>query len=434
MAKAIRVCAVLLLLAAVPAFALTTKSVAGGVTADDVAATVTGPGATITNVRITGSTRAVGTFAEGGLGINSGIILSTGDIADAVGPNDATGAGVALGSPGDSQLDSIVSPRSTFDAAILEFDVVTRTPVFIINYVFASEEYREYVDDDYNDVFAFYVDGANIATTPGTSQPVTINTINHLRNTNLYRDNETGTATEFDGFTVPMVAIAIVEPNVTHHVKIAIADTADAILDSAVFIQQGGITGTTAPVIVPRITAVEAFYDQPLEVQLPIYYVFESIPYTLSATGPAGMTSSFSPLYTGPDGQQYTNLRLQIGPGTPSGSHVVTIRSATSDAERFATFILVVDCTPPALLGIHEPLPQSVARGARATYTVTPLGSAPFTYQWYTGFRGMTDFPVPGATSATFATPPVNERAQYWVRITNACGSYDSLAGVVLPQ
>ena len=434
MTKRIWACVFAMLLLAVPAFALTTKSVADGITADDVASVVTGPGATITNVRITGSTSAVGTFTEGGLGINSGIILSTGNIADAVGPNDDSGAGDDLNTDGDAQLNSIVAPRTTFDAAILEFDVVTRTPVFIINYVFASEEYREYVDDEYNDVFAFYVDGANIATTPGSSLPVTINTINHLRNTNFYRDNETGTATEFDGYTVPMIAFGIVEPNVTHHVKIAIADTADGVLDSAVFIEQGGITGTTAPVIVPRNNAVEAFYTAPLEIALPIFYVFDTIPYTLSASGVPGADFSFSPVYTAADGQQYTNLKITLSPNTPSGSHVVTIRSATSDAEEFATFIVVVDCTPPGLLGIHQPSTQTVARGSTAKFTVEPLGSGPFTYQWYTGFRGMTDFPVAGATGATFTTPAVNERGAYWVRISNACGSVDSLSGVVLPQ
>src|SRR5687767_330260 len=101
MAKRIWACVFAMLLLAVPAFALTTKSIADGITADDVAAAVSGPGATITNVRITGSTSAVGTFVEGGLGINSGIILSTGNIADAAGPNDSSGSGASLGAAGD---------------------------------------------------------------------------------------------------------------------------------------------------------------------------------------------------------------------------------------------------------------------------------------------------------------------------------------------
>src|SRR5690242_7799851 len=189
-----------IVLLALPLSALTTKSIADGLTAEQVAATVAGPGATITNVRITGSNSAIGTFSEGGLGVASGIILSTGNIADAAGPNDSSGSGVSLGTPGDTGLNAIVAPNETFDAIALEFDVVTTTPVFLINYVFASEEYLEYVDDEFNDAFAFYVDGANIARTPGTSDPVTIHNINTTVNPSLYRDNENGTATQFDGY------------------------------------------------------------------------------------------------------------------------------------------------------------------------------------------------------------------------------------------
>lgn len=417
----------------VPAFALSTKSIADGLTAAEVAATVTGPGATITNVRITGSTRSIGTFTEGGLGISSGIILSSGDIATAIGPNDDTGAGEGLGEPGDTQLDTIVAPNTTNDAAILEFDVVTTTPVFTISYVFASEEYREYVDHAFNDVFAFYVDGVNIALTPGSSDPVAINTINHLRNTSLYRDNETGTNTQFDGFTVPMLAVGFVEPRVTHHIKIAIADTADSILDSAVFIEQGGISGTTAPVLIPPVSSLAANVGETLNLAIPIYFVFDEIPYTLSASGVPGATTTFSNVYT-KDGQQYVDMKIVLGPDALSGAHALTIHSKTAEAERFASILIVVDCRPPALLGTGEPVNQTVTRGSTAKFSVQPEGSGPFTYQWYAGHPGMTNAPVAGATGREFTTPPVNDRATYWVRITNACGTYDSLVAVATPQ
>jgi len=417
---------------AAPAFALTTKSIAEGLTAADVATTVTGPGATLSNIKITGSDKSVGTFSEGGLGITSGIILSSGNVATAVGPNDESGAGEGLGTPGDAQLNTIISPNTTNDAAILEFDVVTATPLFSISYVFASEEYREYVDSEFNDVFAFFVDGKNIALTPGSSDPVSINTINHLRNTSLYRDNETGEGTEFDGFTVPMIATAIVEPNVTHHIKIAIADAGDDILDSAVFIEQGGISGTTAPILIPpRLLAAEV--GQTLDVAVPIYFVFDTIPFTLTASGVPGATVTFSDVYT-LDGQQYVNMKIVLGSESQSGAHTLTIRSATADAERFATTLLVVDCEPPSLLGIGQPGNQTVTRGSTATFTVQPEGSGPFSYQWYVGFAGMTNSPVTGATGRQFTTPAVNDLTAYWVRITNACGSFDSLTTLAIPH
>ena len=433
MPKRLWACVLTLAMLSVPAFALTTKSIADGLTAADVAATVTGPGATITNVKITGSTQAIGTFAQGGLGIASGIILSSGNVHDAVGPNDQSGAGVALGTPGDSQLDSIVSPNATHDAAVLEFDVVTTTPVFTISYVFASEEYREYVDHEFNDVFAFYVDGVNIALTPGSSNAVAINTINHLRNTNLYRDNETGTDTQFDGFTVPMLAVGFVEAKTSHHIKIAIADTADSILDSAVFIEQGGISGTTAPVLIPPVSQLAANVGDTITLPIPIYFVFNEIPFTLSASGVPGATTTFSPVYT-KDGQQYVDLKLVLGPDSVSGSHVLTISSMTAEAQRFATILIIVDCQPPSLLGIGQPVSQTVNRGQTAAFSVQPEGTGPFTYQWYVGHPGMTNAPIVGATGRTFTTPAVTDRTPYWVRITNACGSYDSLVVHAIPQ
>ena len=41
--------------------------------------------------------------------------------------------------------------------------------------------------------------------------------------------------------TVPLDCVAAVNPNVPNHVKIAIADTSDGILDAAVFLAAGGI-------------------------------------------------------------------------------------------------------------------------------------------------------------------------------------------------
>lgn len=420
-------------LLAVPAFALSTKSIEQGLTAQDVANAVTGPGATITNVRITGSPKAIGTFAEGGLGINSGIILSSGDIADAAGPNESSGSGVGLGTPGDSQLDSIVAPNTTNDAAILEFDVVTTTPVFTISYVFASEEYREYVDHEFNDVFAFFVDGVNIALTPGSSEPVTINTINHLRNTSLYRDNETGAATEFDGFTVPMLAVAYIEPGVTHHIKIAIADAADSAFDSAVFIEQGGISGTTAPILIPPVSWLAANPGDTIDLSIPIYFVFDEVPYTLTTAGVPGATTTFSGVYV-KDGQQYVDMKLVLGEDSYAGSHMLTIFSTTAEAQRFSNILIIIDCRPPLILGAGHPSSQTVDRGESATFVVEPLGSGPFSYQWYQGHPGMTHAPVSGGTGHEFHTPAVNSRTPYWVRVTNACGSYDSLVVHAIPQ
>src|SRR5215213_3546199 len=249
---------VIVLCLAIPTYAgISTRSVGSGLSPDEVAALLTGPGATISNVRFTGAGESIGSFAGGDpVGITTGVILSTGNISTAAGPNGIQNAGTDMGTAGHQALDAIVDPFRTFDAAVLEFDVVTVSPTFSIRYVFASEEYREFVDSEFNDVFAFFVNGSNVALAPGTVDPVTVNTVNHLRNAGAYRDNEAGGAdTQFDGFTTVLTAVALVEPNVSQHIRIAIADTSDHIYDSAVLIAAGGISGVPlAPLLVPDQT------------------------------------------------------------------------------------------------------------------------------------------------------------------------------------
>jgi hypothetical protein len=418
-----------------PALAVTTKSINGGLTRDQIAALLVGSGATISNVVITGSDLAIGSFGAGEtLGIDSGVILSTGDIADAEGANTSSGSGKGLGTAGSPALTAIVSPFETHDAITIEFDVVTESPTFAIRYVFASEEYREFVDSKFNDVFAFFVNGSNIALTPGTGQPVTINTINHLRNQGIYRDNEGGATTQFDGFTAPLLAVAVVEPGLTNHIRISIADTSDAILDSAVFIAQGGISGSQiAPIIVPREGLIEAFFGSAgTDVELPLFYAFESRPPTFSASGIPGATFTFTPLYHDATGQVFTKMNILLGPDTPPGSHVVTIRGAVPGAESFATIIVVVDCQPPSILGSGQPQSQVVNRGTVATFNVVPQGSFP-QFQWYSGYSGMTRTPIPSGINGELRTV-VNELTPYWVRISNPCGSYDSLTAFGIPR
>lgn len=430
------VCLFAILLLSLPAFAIKTKSIDDGLTADAVAALLTGKGATISNVKITGSSLAAGSYSEASvLGIDNGVILSTGNIADAAGANTSESSGASLGTEGHPSLDAIVEPFETHDAITLEFDVVTESPTFTIRYVFASEEYREWVDSEYNDVFAFFVDGANIALTPGTSDPVTVNTINHNVNTTLYHDNEGGTLTQFDGFTSPLLAVAVVEPGVMHHIRIAIADASDGLLDSAVFIAQGGISGSQiAPIISPTASAIEARFGEPNALPLALFFAFPSHPPTLSASGIPGATFNFTPLYTGPDGRTYSDMSVVLGPDSPAGEHVVIIRSAVGEAESFASVVVVVDCKPPMILGTGQPQTQIVDRGQAATLSVDSQGSGPANYQWYQGYRGMTGSPVANGTNRTLTTGPVNEMTAYWVRVSNPCGSTDSNTVFAMPR
>ena len=96
---------------------------------------------------------------------------------------------------------------STFDAAVLEFDFVPTTSQVQFNYVFSSEEYNEFVNLGFNDVFGFFVNGTNCALVGEPPVPVSIDTINGGSNASLYIDNTGGQLeTEMDGLMVALTA------------------------------------------------------------------------------------------------------------------------------------------------------------------------------------------------------------------------------------
>lgn len=131
----------------------------------------------------------------------------------------------------------------------LEFDFASAGGDVFFNYVFASEEYNEFTNSQFNDVFGFFLDGSNITLIPGTGTPVAINNVNGgnpfgvgatnpgLFNNNDLQDGGPFFDIEYDGFTDVFTAQALGLTPGTHHIKLAIADTSDFVLDSAVFIQ-----------------------------------------------------------------------------------------------------------------------------------------------------------------------------------------------------
>lgn len=437
MVRGIRVGVVALLLAVPATAAITTKSLDEGLTAAEVVSTLTGVGASITNIQITGNPKQIGKF-EGGdmIGLPSGIILSSGDIKDAIGPNNTSGKGQGLGGSSDDDLDAIVAPRTTHDAAVIEFDVVTGSSTLNIKYVFASEEYLEYVNSSYNDVFAFFVGGNNIALVPGSLDPVTINSINLQKNAAFFKDNTSGGVDiQYDGYTTVLTAVANVTPGAITHVKIALADVSDGILDSAVMIAAGGISGTAAaPVAVPDVPFVVAGFDDPVDVPFTVYATEVDKQVEFSMIGFDTATAVFSPMFLDAEGHVKTTMTLTVDDTTVPGTYYPSIRLFADGAESFSTLEVIVDCSPPFILGTNQPVSQTVTRGTAATISFTPEGSAPMSIQWYVGFPGMTFNPVAGATSSTLVTPAVTEIRPYWARVTNPCGSYDTGVAFTFPR
>ncbi|HEX9848526.1 MAG TPA: choice-of-anchor L domain-containing protein [Acidimicrobiia bacterium] len=241
-----------------------------GLTPTDVAQTLVGPGVTISSVSYTGIGEALGTFSESddppAVGIADGVILGSGFVKDVVGPNSLPNTSRMNGTPGDADLTAL-SGFPTLDSAVLTFDF--EVPEFAerisMRYVFGSEEYNEYIGTQFNDVFAFFVNGENCATVE--TSPVSINTINNgadpnvngatiaATNPGFYVNNDpfnpdgTGATlpaaphnTEMDGFTVVLTCEAEVSDTATNTMKIAIADASDRVLDSWVLLEAASLT------------------------------------------------------------------------------------------------------------------------------------------------------------------------------------------------
>jgi hypothetical protein len=198
------------------------------------------------------------------LGLDEGLLLTTGTITNAIGPNDDDGLnfGTDHFRAGDPQLDVLAGPfNPTFDACVFQFDVVPYGDTIRFDFSFASEEYLEYVNAFYNDVFGFFISGPNpaggsyanrnIALIPGTTTPVSVDNVNAFLNSQYYLDNGDGiclppfilppvctnqSVLQYDGFTRNLFAMAPVVPCQTYQLKLAIADVGDGIYDSGVFI------------------------------------------------------------------------------------------------------------------------------------------------------------------------------------------------------
>ncbi|SDU75653.1 choice-of-anchor L domain-containing protein [Jiangella alkaliphila] len=250
----------------------------GGLTADEIVQTLVGDGVTVDNVEYNGSPLAAG--LAGGFddvfGVPGGVALSSGSVggerSSILGPNVADDMTTEHALPGDADLD----PLSTFpttDAAVLEFDFVPETEQIRFDYIFGSDEYNEYVDSQYNDVFGFFVNGENCAVVGEDAQPISINTINAGSNAELFVDNElpgdggeAAHATELDGFTTVLTCAADVTAGETNHIKLAVADASDLALDSTVIIAAGTFEANHPPVADDQ--AVETVVDTPVDITL----------------------------------------------------------------------------------------------------------------------------------------------------------------------
>lgn len=228
---------------------------------------VTISGATINGVGGSPMNNAVGHYMYSGSSPipSEGVILTTGSAQAAAYP-----AGVFASESNGFYQDwdmSMLAQQSIIDATVLEFNFVPAEDQMMFEYVFASEEYPEYVCTSFNDVFGFFLSGPdisgqyqngaiNVALLPNSFIPVSINTVNGgvagglgtdsycsmtdpnwQANSIYYVNNENGADIVYDGFTTILQVSALVTPGEEHRIKIAVADASDAVFDSAIFLQ-----------------------------------------------------------------------------------------------------------------------------------------------------------------------------------------------------
>lgn len=210
--------------------------------ATDLADVLGGSGITISNAVIsTAGSTAAGTFSGGGsaIGFDNGVLLTTGTVNCAPGPNNISNCA--------DTSDTTTS---------LKFDFISATGNVFFNYVFASEEYNEWVGNIYNDSFQLLLNGVNIALLPGAGGEVSINNVNNGSNSAFYKDNSGGLFdTQFDGLTTVLTAKAagLVGLNTF---EFLIKDIGDSDFDSGVFIQAGTFSDTPTNVPEPASLAL----------------------------------------------------------------------------------------------------------------------------------------------------------------------------------
>ena len=303
------------------------------------------------NIKGIGNNGGIGYFENGQsiIGINRGVLLSTGPIENSEGPNDSRRvSGDFKDLTGDPDLKQL-SQLNIQDAVGIEFDFVPLDSVVTFRYVFASEEYCEFVGSNFNDVFGFFVSGPgingpfsnqaiNVALVPGSKDYVSINTINHNTNQNYFVHNELKDDADrcgipwtnspnlgniqYDGYTKVMTATLKLKPCETYHLRLVISDVNDGQFDSAVFLEAesfniGGSINLAVGDGVQQDTIIEGCGEgqfmvsrkDPTQTTLPL-----TIGIRVASASQAKSGADFKPLpssVTIPSGKIFTTIKIE---------------------------------------------------------------------------------------------------------------------------
>ncbi|WP_203295279.1 choice-of-anchor L domain-containing protein [Luteirhabdus pelagi] len=195
----------------------------------------------------------------------SGIVLASGNVNDAPGPNTSINS-TSPGWPGDTDLETYTTATNTNDATILQFDFVPNIDELSFNFIMASEEYEEGFECTFSDAFAFILTDQvtgnvqNLAVLPGTNIPIEVTNIRPevigqcpavneeffdrynfqpVANPTVNSIPAEDSPINYNGQTVVLTAMGPVVPGNPYTIKLVVADETDSALDMAVFLEAG---------------------------------------------------------------------------------------------------------------------------------------------------------------------------------------------------
>lgn len=416
-----------------------------------VESVLVGDGVVVSGVTYTGHPDAIGSFngAATNVGLTSGIILTTGTVKNEVGglggeqrgpfgPNDTGSSGKANGEPGYGPL-TVIAGVDTENAAILEFDFVPLSDTVRFRYVFGSDEYPEFVNEGFNDAFAFFISGPgfggtyNMAQIPGGGGTVSIDNINNgatnagpCQNCAFYIQNGTGTEAPFassdfyiqyDGFTVVMEAVAKVECGETYHLKIAIADAGDQAYDSGIFLEANSLA-SYAPLGMDAALTLDGFGDgvtmaegcETTTVTVTRSHTIDalSLPVILSGTATEGVDFTDIPNFIAfaPGASTFTFTFDALSDGLIEGTENVLIELNYPDPcgeDNFVDIELFIRDVDPLTASIENV--EAYCPGEAVDLSVTVSGGLPaYSYVWDTGETTPTISVSPAVTTSYSVT------------------------------
>ncbi len=173
----------------------------------------------------------------------------------------------------DPDLVAISGGFEMNNCSVIEFDFTVNSDSLVFEYIFASAEYPGFTCSNYNDVFGFFLSGpgimgpftgdaANIALIPNSDIPVGVNTVNSgtpsggspanclevnpnfVEDSQYFVENPPANSITIPGHTVVLTARAAIECGGTYHIKLAIGNATDNILQSAVFLKAGSFSAS----------------------------------------------------------------------------------------------------------------------------------------------------------------------------------------------